>query len=125
MTPRRVGLQPHAVDEAELRAAERVIADTKQTGEKKSKEKAPPPWAVRIDPAVVEDVRNADVYLTMLANAAASGLTDKPAPTTVLGMSGLVEAALKRELARLSKRYNDGKPFPRRVTEPRRGRRVG
>lgn len=29
---------------------------------------------------------------------------------------------LKREIARLAKRYNAGEPFPAKVTDPRRGR---
>jgi hypothetical protein len=46
-------------------------------------------------------------------------------PPEMLTASGLVETAILRELARLEKEHNGGRPFPQRATGPRRGRPIG
>jgi hypothetical protein len=56
--------------------------------------------------AVLERARDAVVFLSPL------GLT----------MSGLVSQALQRELARLEKQHNRGRPFPKRTAAVRTGR---
>ncbi len=131
MTARRVGLQPHAVDEAELRAAERVIAATKKKASTRAatheEGEAPPqtPYSFRLTPATVDSVRDAVVYLETLTKASAAGLTDKKAPKKALGMSEFVDAALVDYVNRMAKRYNGGEAFPARSANPKPGRRVG
>ena len=46
-------------------------------------------------------------------------------PPLRLTLAGLAENALRRELARIRRAYNDGKEFPRRRTAVRSGRPVG
>ncbi len=55
---------------------------------------------VHLPPETTEEARNAVVHLA--------------GPPEHLTMTALVTAALQRELTRLKRKYNDGKPFPQR-----------
>lgn len=63
-----------------------------------------------LEPALVERARDAADYLS--------------GPPERLTLSGLVARSLEAELSRLSRKYRDGGPFPRRKGELRRGSRV-
>ncbi len=64
-----------------------------------------------ISSRIVDEMRDCVVHLS--------------GPPARLTMNGLAEAALRRELARLRKKYNGGDSFPQRGGGPRRGRPVG
>ena len=63
-----------------------------------------------------------DAGLLERARNAASFLAGSP---EFLTLGGLVDAALARELARLEKKHNRGKPFPKRPRPLQGGRRPG
>jgi hypothetical protein len=61
--------------------------------------------------ALFEEARNAVVQLS--------------GPPVRLTLAALAEKALRRELARLKRAYNDGRDFPRRRGRLRSGRPIG
>ena len=69
-----------------------------------------PPITVYIAPGVVEPARDAVDFLS--------------GPPERLTFTLLLERSLEREVARLVKKYHDGKPFPKRTAPLRRGSRT-
>ena len=69
------------------------------------------PTTIRLDVDLLEALRDTVVALS--------------GPPVRLTVVGLVSEAVARELARLRKAHNHGKPFPRREAPPRLGRPVG
>jgi hypothetical protein len=61
--------------------------------------------------ALVEEMRDAVIHLS--------------GPPVRLTMAALAGEAIKREVARLRKKHNGGKAFPKRAAGPRGGRPVG
>lgn len=66
---------------------------------------------VQLPRDVIEELRDAVVYL--------------PSQGVQATVAGLVEQAVRRELALLRDDYRAGEPFPTRDTQPRVGRPVG
>ncbi len=61
--------------------------------------------------ALLEEARDVVVHLS--------------GPPTLLTMAGLVEGALRREIARLREIHMDGHSFPKRLRDPKPGRPIG
>lgn len=63
-----------------------------------------------------------DAGVALAARAAADALQGPPARLT---LAAIVEEALRREVARLERMHNEGRPFPAAEGNLRPGRRVG
>ena len=78
-------------------------------GEKAKQEKLTR-LSIYILPSLMEEVRNATVFLS--------------GPPASLTVTAFFENATRRELKHLKKRHNEGEDFPKRSTGLRRGRPV-
>lgn len=73
----------------------------------------------------VRRVKLSGYLLEEVAEEARDAVVALSGPPVRLSMSRLVESALRRELERLRKEYNEGEAFPARDEDLRPGRRVG
>jgi hypothetical protein len=85
----------------------------KQETPRETARRQPSPLQTRLSFHVPEDLAD-DVRNTVIA---LSG------PPHFLSMSSFAVAALRHEVERLAREFNNAKPFPRRAAEPRPGRR--
>jgi hypothetical protein len=72
--------------------------------------KRAPSLTVNLDAALIEQIRDCVVALA--------------GPPHVLTLAKFVQSASARELARLQRSANRGKPFPRRAADVKRGRPI-
>lgn len=73
-----------------------------------------------------EEKARTTFYLPVSLVEAVRDATDAlSGPPTRATLNSIVEDALRRELARLSRKHNGGEPFPARGVELRPGRRPG
>ena len=74
--------------------------------------------------AAQQKVRSSFYLPVELVESARDCVVQLAGPPEQLTLSALVESALRKEIARLQRKHNEDKTFPRRNSEPRSGRPV-
>ena len=90
-----------------------------------SKKAKAAPSAAAVEPDKAAKVRGTFHLPEDLFDAVRDAVVALSGPTLRLTLASFAETALRRELERLQKAENKGKPFPKRESELRGGRPIG